>query len=318
MPKLSRRWRGFGVEIEIPERAAAALRRRKTRSRESASTLEFRQPPPLVLQRPEEAVKRYIDDFRSVLEWYPDMWSGSGEDGEDLAAKVGRLSWYHTLELPGGIVTPGYYDHRPLVPYYGIPDDLRGKRVLDVGSWDGFWSFEFERRGASVVAVDLDVLTKVDFPPAIRNAVLDAKLEQRFGGGFELARRALGSKVERIVRNVYDLDPADVGTFDLVHFSDVSQHLQRPLEAYRRIRSVTAGSAMIVDAFDPDLDDTKNLVEYRGGWVDVTWWIPSLNTLAQLVTDAGFSDVQVQRVYRIDPVGVPGTGRWRAILLATP
>ena len=318
MPKLSRKWRGFRVEIEIPNRAAASLRGKKARSNENASTLEFGPLPTIDLHRPEEAVERYMDSLRTTLEWYPDVWSGSPEDGEDLAAKVGRLNWYHTLELPGGVVTPGYYDHRPLVPYYGIPDDLRGKRVLDVGSWDGFWTFEFERRGADVTAVDLDVLTKVDFPPQIRSAVVEAKLEQRFGGGFELARQALGSKVERIVGNVYDLDPAEIGTFDLVHFSDVSQHLQRPLDAYRRIRAVTAGSAMIVDAFDPELDDSKNLVEYRGGWVDVTWWIPSLNTLAQLVLDAGFSDVRVQRVYRIDPVGAPGTGRWRAILLARP
>ena len=37
---------------------------------------------------------------------------------------------------------------------FPIPEDLRGKRVLDIGAWDGWFSFEMERRGATVVAVD--------------------------------------------------------------------------------------------------------------------------------------------------------------------
>jgi tRNA (mo5U34)-methyltransferase len=324
MPKRSLKWRGFGVEIEVPDRAAGALRRVMPRAKTETSErakgiLDFPASiPPLRLQRREETVERYIAGLREASPWYPNAWDPPAE-GEDLAAKVNRQIWYHTVELPGGVTTPGYYDHRPLVPHYGLPADCTGTTVLDVGAWDGFWSFEFERRGATVTAVDLDSLVQTDFPPAIRNAVNDAGLDQRLGGGFEIARRALGSKVDRIVKSVYDLDPAEIGTYDIVHFADVSLHLERPLEAFRRIRSVTGGRAIIVDAYNPDLDAAGGTVtEYLGGWPNATWWIPSLNTFAQMVLDAGFSDVRVQTTYRLNPRTEGGVGRWRAVLDARP
>lgn len=320
------RWRGFRVEVETPVRAARALGRRARRGQphpsDARTTLEVAASiPALQLVHPDEAVERYMTELRATLDWYPEGWGGPAEHLEgDLAEHVRRLRWYHTLELPGGVVTPGFYDHRPLVPHYGIPDGLRGRRVLDVGTWDGFWAFEFERRGADVVAVDLDRLTQVDLPPQVRQAVLGAGLDQRFGAGFEMARRVLDSKVDRVVKSVYALDPAELGTFELVHMADVALHLERPLEAFRRLRAVTEGVAMIVDAFDPNLDPdaARRLVEYRGGWVDAQWWIPSLNTFAQMVLDAGFSDVRVQNVYRLDPRNTPGSGPWRAILVARP
>jgi tRNA (mo5U34)-methyltransferase len=324
MPKRSFGWKGFRVEVEVPARLGATLRRalpgRAADDQDHRPLVEFLPSvPPLSLRQTQEAVDRYMKGLRATLEWHPDGWGGSSwQEGQDLAAAVGKIPWYHTIELPGGVSTPGYYDHRQLVPHYGLPDDLHGKRVLDIGTWDGFWAFEFERRGADVTAVDLERLTQVDLPPPIRQAVNDAKLDQTYGSGFEIARRALGSKVKRIQGSVYELDPAKLGTFDLVHFADVALHLERPLEAFRRIRSVTAGSAMIVDAFHHDLDDDPNrrLTEYLGGWSDVQWWIPSLNTFAQMILDAGFSDVRVQTVYRLNPRVVARPGLWRAVLIA--
>jgi tRNA (mo5U34)-methyltransferase len=294
---------------------------RKPQPGRAAEKLELADSiPPLQLVNPEDARALYMKELRATLEWHPEGWGGqAAADDDDLAVQVGRLVWYHTLELPGGVVTPGFYDHRSLVPHYGIPASLSGKRVLDVGTWDGFWAFEFERRGGDVVALDLDRLSQTDLPPQIRQAVLDAGLDQPFGRGFEIARRALSSKVERVVGSVYDLDPADVGMFDLVHMSDVAVHLERPLEAFRRLRSVTSGSAMIVEAFHPDLDQGggRRLTEYRGGWVDVQWWIPSLTTLAQMVLDAGFSDVRVHKIYRLNQRD-SRLGQWRALLVARP
>jgi tRNA (mo5U34)-methyltransferase len=323
MAKRSLGFRGFRLEVEVPERLGAAVRRvtgRKPASRKPHQLLEFPESvPQLHLTNTTEAVERYVDNLRASLRWLPDGWAGPQRAvGEDLATSVSRLYWYHTIELPGGVTTPGYYDHRPLVPHYGLPDDLTGKRVLDVGTWDGFWAFELERRGGDVTALDLDRLSQVDLPPAARQAVIDAGLDQPLGAGFALAAEALSSKVKRTVGSVYQLDPADLGTFDFVHFSDVSLHLERPLQAYRKIRSVTAGTAMIVDTFDPalDADPERRLTEYRSGWTDVTWWTPSLNTLAQMILDAGFSDVRVHRVYRLNPRVEPGPGAWRAIMIA--
>jgi hypothetical protein len=76
--------------------------------------------------------------------------------GDDLRARVDALDWYHTFELPGGIVTPGLFDHRKVVGKLPIPASLAGKRCLDAASSDGFFAFEMARRGAAeVVSVDL-------------------------------------------------------------------------------------------------------------------------------------------------------------------
>src|SRR6266542_4227201 len=83
-------------------------------------------------------------------------------------AVASRPVWYHTLELAPGLVTPGWFDLRPIVQLMPWPD-VRGKRCLDVGTYDGFLAFEMERRGAAeVLAVDIDDHSKWDWPPDVR------------------------------------------------------------------------------------------------------------------------------------------------------
>src|SRR3974390_1331651 len=61
---------------------------------------------------------------------------------EELAAKVAGIDWFHTIALPGGIVTPGVTDPgRTALPRIGLAARLDGCSVLDVGAWDGFFSF---------------------------------------------------------------------------------------------------------------------------------------------------------------------------------
>jgi tRNA (mo5U34)-methyltransferase len=228
---------------------------------------------------------------------------------------VAHRAWYHTIELPGGIVTPGIYDHRPLVPHYGIPADLRGQRALDVATNDGFWAFEFERRGANVTAVDVERGSDHDFPPPVRDALLREGLDWVTGAGFEIAHRALRSKVKRVTTSIYDLNPGDIGLFDLVHVGDVLVHLENPIAALRRIRSVTSGQALISDVVWPEL--AGHVTCYQGGWNSVTWWLPSVDTLAQMVIDAGFSDVRLHATYRL-ALTDQRAGSWHAILKAIP
>src|SRR5688572_29159874 len=76
--------------------------------------------------------------------------------GMDLAEKARERSWYHVLDLGNGFETDGWFDLRPFVKHYGLPEDMNGMRTLEIGTWDGFWAFEMERRGAEVVALDLD------------------------------------------------------------------------------------------------------------------------------------------------------------------
>ncbi len=97
-----------------------------------------------------------------------------------------------------------------------IPEDLRGRRVLDVGAFDGGLSFACERRGADEV-VALDVVKHETFA---------------------FAHTALESKVRFEAGNAYDLDPARLGTFDLVIFAGVLYHLRYPLLGLDRLRAV--------------------------------------------------------------------------------
>jgi tRNA (mo5U34)-methyltransferase len=144
---------------------------------------------------------------------------------ERLIAEHGR--WWHEIELAPGIVTPGDDSNRmklPILDALGLPPDLRGKRALDIGCSDGYFSFELERRGAEVVAID--------FVPETYT-------------GFATARKILGSGVDYRMDNVYNLTPEGYGRFDVVLFLGVLYHLRKPLAALDAIRSVMNEGAQL-------------------------------------------------------------------------
>jgi tRNA (mo5U34)-methyltransferase len=135
--------------------------------------------------------------------------------------------WFHMIDLGDGVVTPGWSNAvRDKLPYFGLPHDMTGLRVLDVGCAEGFFSFEAERRGAAeVVSLDFD-------PECIRR--------------FKMCADALGSKVTfPQVHRVYDLDPNILGTFDLVMFFGLLYHLRYPLLGIEKVAAVTSGTLLI-------------------------------------------------------------------------
>ena len=316
MPRLSLKSKRVSVSADVPDAVARQLHQLRNRVRRAAPapsgdsqalTIAKRLPELHLTKRdPMEAVEFY----RAVR----DLPSKNRTGESSTTDAVAELFWYHTIELPGGVVTPGLYDHRPLVPHYGLPERLDGQRVLDVATFDGFWAFECERRGGDVVAADINRFSASDFPPQVRQALVEQGLDRDTGLGFGLAHKMLGSKVERIERSIYDLDPADIGTFDLVHVADLLIHLERPLAALRAVRSVTRGKALIADCFDPGVE--SGTVRYLGAWTDVPWWLPSLETLGQMVLDAGFASVELRLVYALASRGEQ-RGHWRASLVAT-
>src|SRR3954467_2888750 len=107
-----------------------------------------------------------------------------------LRVQVARLRWYHTIELAPGVATPGMFDHRPHIGRYPLPDDLTGKRCLDVGTMDGFWAFDRGRRGATDVTrrrgSDPDQL---DWPVALR-AGHEKRMDETKAPLFALAHEA--------------------------------------------------------------------------------------------------------------------------------
>lgn len=238
----------------------------------------------------------------------------------ELARAVAAIEWYHTIDLGGGVVTPGYYDHRPILHHYNLPERMNGMRVLDIASFDGFWAYEFERRGAAeVVALDIERATELDLPWRIRAGMGEAELQRRFGAGFELAHATLGSKVKHVHCNVYDLTPDRLGQFDLVHCGDLLLHLRDPIGALMRIRGVTRGEALVSDVIYPDLDrhDGLPIVQYNGGAGENIWWRLGATALSRMIFDAGFETVHETSRFRYGARGQPAV-MWHAVYRAAP
>src|SRR3954451_14757517 len=164
---------------------------------------------------------------------------------------VEALRWYHTIDLPGG-VTPGEYDLRGIVDRLPWPDSLAGMRCLDVGSRDGFYAFEMERRGAvEVVSLDVDDPSAYHLPEPAPTGGDPAAQVEAGKRAFEFAHTALGSNVNRVYRSVYDLDPAGQGKFDLVVVAPLLLPLRDPFAALRAIRSCTRGRLIVNDVVAP-------------------------------------------------------------------
>jgi tRNA (mo5U34)-methyltransferase len=241
-------------------------------------------------------------------------------EGNALARQVAAIEWYHSIDLGGGVVTPGYYDHGPILGHYQLPERMDGMRVLDIASFDGFWAFEFERRGAAeVVALDIRTAGELDLPWRVRAGMGEAELGRRFGAGFALAHATLGSRVQHEHCNVYDLTPERLGQFDLVHCGDLLLHLRDPMGALMRIRGVTRGQALISDVIYPDFDrhDGLPLVMFNGGRGDNIWWRLGANALRQMIEDSGFDRVEELSRFRYGARGQP-PAMWHAVFQAAP
>jgi tRNA (mo5U34)-methyltransferase len=203
---------------------------------------------------------------------------------ENLRSRVDAVRWYHTIDLGEGVVTNGVDDTPQRLARLDFPLSLAGRSVLDIGAWDGFFSFEAERRGASrVVATDFYAWHGLGWGTKNGKA------------GFELAHEALDSRVEDLAIDVMDLSPERVGTFDVVLFLGVLYHMRHPLLALERVASVTRGLLIletVVDmigfrrpamAFYPERelnDDPTN------------WWGPNVLAVHGMLRAVGFERVR--------------------------
>ena len=219
-------------------------------------------------------------------------------DTETLEQKVAEIGfWYHRIELPGGVVTPGV---NPLDPArYRVPEDLTGKRVLDVGAWDGFWTFEALRRGArEVVAID-------DFSDHIEGFKSTASDSWK---SFDMCREALGyseDRCKRIDMTIYDVSEERLGgRFDMVFFFGTIYHLRYPLLGMDKLASVCDGQIIVESQTCDDFSAYRGLgrgypgeqmvAEFFPGrecaGCGTNWWAPSVRCLAALVHAGGFTD----------------------------
>lgn len=145
----------------------------------------------------------------------------------EIEAELATASWYHTYEILPGIMTPGRseFNAKALLDQNDIPQDLSGKKALDIGAWDGPLSFELERRGAEVTALD------IQYPD---------------NTGFNVAKRILNSRVRYIQASVYDLTTVLKEKFDLICFLGVFYHLKHPIYAFEQIASALARDGLVL------------------------------------------------------------------------
>lgn len=194
--------------------------------------------------------------------------------------------------------------------------DLRGKSVLDIGAWDGYFSFEAERRGAArVVALD-------HYAWSVDQALQQRRTAERVArgdpvlawdrdpelwqpgalpgrAGFDLAHRCLGSQVEAVVGDFMTMDLGVLGTFDVVLFLGVLYHLLDPLTALRRLAQVTGGLAIVetVCVVVPGWEHHALWEHFEGAELDgdpSNWWAPNAAGLEALARTAGFATVELK------------------------
>jgi len=196
-----------------------------------------------------------------------------------------EIYWFQKIEVLPGIFSSGWSDPAiDKLPYYGLPEDLTGKRVLDIGCAEGFFSFEAERRGArEVIGID-------SFPDSIRR--------------FNITKAARQSNASAFLMNVYDLEPSRLGTFDLVLFYGVFYHLKHPQYSLERIRSICTGDLLFQTHMydEPSVKGTPWARFYPHGMMSgankelydptIFWLFNSACCLAML-DHVGFTDMKI-------------------------
>ncbi len=198
---------------------------------------------------------------------------------DEVRARIASVPhWYHPIEMRPGIITPGMNDARNVLAMLQLPADCRGMRALDLGTRDGFFAFELERRGAEVVAVDYMAQTE---------------------SGFSVAAEVLDSRVTYLQSNLYDLDPSTLGTFDLVLFLGLLYHLPDPLGALRVVRNLTS-QRMILETLVMNFGEEMDRLPLMRFFAGATWagdptnyWGPNVRCVEDMLGETEFAATRV-------------------------
>lgn len=194
-----------------------------------------------------------------------------------------NFRWHQRFRLAGDVYTPGRNNIEWLYRVSGLPDDLSGKAVIDIGTTNGGTAFECERRGAArVVAVDIFPATHF---------------------GFSAIKEFLGSKVEFVQRSVYELPSLLSERFDIVVFWGVLYHLRHPLLALDCVRELCVNEDSIVSIETAIADGRVTEVKpelvlfYRDAMQGDTtnWFCPSSMVVRDWCISSGFDAEVLER-----------------------
>jgi tRNA (mo5U34)-methyltransferase len=263
------------------------------------------------VKRVRREVRRAVNAARRVL---PDT-----PEGRALRERVAAVPfWWHAIDVGGGVTTPGLKSPEQLAEEteaLALPD-LTGRSVLDVGAWDGFFSFLAEERGAARVvacdrfawALDREAKDRYRADCTRRGVPMDGfdrvpelwRFDDLPGKrGFDLAHAARGSRVEPLVADYMTMNLDAVGTFDVVLYLGVLYHMEDPLAAMRRVRALTAGVTIIeTEAIEAGgFEDTAIARFFPPGakLLDdpTNFWAPNVPCLVGLCETAGYRRVDV-------------------------
>jgi tRNA (mo5U34)-methyltransferase len=202
--------------------------------------------------------------------------------------------WFHTFSLDhsNGVYTPGVArDHRYRIP--ALPEDFSGMNVLDVGTFDGFYAFLAEARGARrVVAVDNEqyrVWVKSRWG-----------VELEGGEGFRAIRELLRSKVEYRRLDAFDLDQLEE-TFDFILCFGILHRVDNPMGLLKVLRRrLSADGRMLLETYgstDRTLGGSAAIHVYEAGEVyardDFVYWGFTPASLRRLARDTGYEGFEL-------------------------
>ena len=245
--------------------------------------------PPAVKSR-REAPPRPTSAEREVADLLPI------EVDPDAARAVLDLVplWFHTFSLNRSedLYTPGVArDHRYRIP--ALPEDFSGMSVLDVGTFDGFYAFLAEARGARrVVAVDNE-----QYKVWVKSRW---GVELEGGEGFAAIRELLRSKVGYRCLNAFDLDQL-AETFDFIICFGILHRVDSPMGLLKVLRRrLSAEGTVLLETYgstDRTLDARAAIHAYEAGEVyardDFVYWGFTPAGLRRLSRGAGYEGFEL-------------------------
>lgn len=236
-------------------------------------------------------------------------------DRDDLQRRIDAVPiWYHAIEVAPGIVTPGEFDMRPFVYEFGFPDSLSGRRVVDVGASNGYFSFHFEKLGADhVTAIDLPSIVDHDVPDWYREQELAKRTPEDIAqvdydeleAGFEIAHTALGSSVEKQRCHVNDVGRLHNRAFDFAFVGNLLHHLRDPVRALESVRACLVPGGRMILGCSCDLSVDQSYAIFWGNLDHVMWWVMSKEAILRMCRLAGFTDIEWRGSFEFRPTSTP-------------
>jgi len=211
--------------------------------------------------------------------------------------KVGSISdcyFYHTTEIPGHGVVKGDWDLREKMPEYLGNVGLKGKRVLDVGTANGFLTFYMEGQGADVVSYDLSPEHKFDVAPSRygyrRHAEEYRGYIRSVNNGYWFVHEARKSRAKMAYGTVYDI-PREIGPVDVAVFGSILLHLRDPFLALQNALRLTTEQVVVVEPAWRSIHEGAHMVFVPEYWKDYnqgTWWHFTPAIIQRFLASLGF------------------------------